>query len=246
MVGIQLGEELWHMGTYLVVAAAFLILYGSFQQRLTHVAKLFGRLETGDFDMAYDVDADPRPDSITLVGRAYNRVRAQLAGMITTDPVSGCLNQRGLDQQMQREVERAYREGGELAVLAIDIDRFAAVNEQVGQFAGDKVLHDLGRLLRDSARTWDAVARPGHDHFVVLLPETGLRGAREVAVRIHEALRAKAFRADDTTVRLTASIGVAATRMVEANVDQDLLSRAEAALAKAKAGGGDRVETAGE
>jgi diguanylate cyclase (GGDEF)-like protein len=244
MVPLRFGEELWHIGTYLVVAGVFLYIYSTFVDRLTHLARLFARLEGGDFSTGYDEEADKRPDGITLVGRAYNRVRSQLAGMITTDPVSGCLNERGLDQQIRRETERAFREGSEMAIVALDIDRFVKVNERVGNFAGDKVLHDFGRLLRDTARAWDSVARPNQDRFVIVLPETSLAGAREVAQRVSEALASREFRAADVKIKLRVSMGVAANRMTEANADRDLLSRAEEALEKAKHQGGDRIEVA--
>ena len=244
MVPLELGEELWHIGTYLVVAGVFLLIYSTFVERLTHLARLFQKLEGGDFATPYDEDADPRPDGITLVGRAYNRVRSQLAGTVTTDPVSGCLNQRGFDQQMRRETERAFREGNELGVVVIDIDRFSKVNERIGRFAADKVLRDFGRLLRDTARTWDSVGRPTDDQFVILVPESGLAGAREVASRVKDALAAREFRAADVKIKLRVSMGVAANKMVEANVDRDLLSRAEEALERAKMNGGDRIEVA--
>src|SRR5262249_6136679 len=135
---------------------------------------LFESAQEGDFADAYNADADTSPDAITRVGRAYNEVRLQLASMVLTDPLTGCLNRRGLDQAIAREIARSGRSGSELSVLAIDLDHFKAINDTYGHVAGDIVLREFGALLAHAARAGDIVARAGGEEFLALLPDTDL------------------------------------------------------------------------
>src|SRR6185503_3221357 len=122
-------EQLWSMGLFATAATVFIMQYGRHHQRLERIVELFHSAEVGDFTKSYDVDADRSPDAITRVGRAYNRVRIQLASMVLTDPLTGCLNRRGLNQAIAREIARSSRAGSELGVLAIDLDHFKAIND---------------------------------------------------------------------------------------------------------------------
>jgi diguanylate cyclase (GGDEF)-like protein len=100
-----------------------------------------------------------------VVGRAYNRVRAQLSSLVLTDQLSGCLNRRGLEQQLSREISRAVRSGKELSLVALDIDYFKRINDTFGHLAGDAVIQEVGELLREVARAGDLVARTRGDEF---------------------------------------------------------------------------------
>ncbi|MGH9886818.1 MAG: signal peptidase II, partial [bacterium] len=117
-------EQLWSMALFATAGGAFILQYGSHRRRLDRIVDLIHSAEVGDFTKAYDADADRSPDAITRVGRAYNRVRLQLASMVLTDPLTGCLNRRGLSQVIAREIARQSRSGGELSLLAIDLDHF--------------------------------------------------------------------------------------------------------------------------
>src|SRR5438105_3822898 len=144
-------EEVWSVSAFAVAAMVLIVEHGDLRNRLMTIVRLFGRAEEGDFSEAYDEDADTRPDAITRVGRAYNRVRGQLASLVLTDPLSGCINRRGFDQALAREVARAARAGSELALLALDLDHFKAVNDTFGHPVGDGVLREVGKLLLQAA-----------------------------------------------------------------------------------------------
>lgn len=90
-------------------SGAFLVtrIQSNLHERLGTLVAIFARAEEGDFSHSYDVAADRRPDAITSVGRAYNRMRTQLATIVLTDPLSGCFNRRGFEQQLKRELARA-------------------------------------------------------------------------------------------------------------------------------------------
>ena len=238
-------EEAWSLGAFLLAAAVLLVEHGSLAQRMSRIVELFRRAEEGDFSEAYDEGSDSRPDGITHVGRAYNRVRAQLASMVLTDALTGCVNRRGFDQALAREVARTSRAGSELALLALDIDHFKAVNDTLGHPAGDAVLREVGALLLRTAREGDVVARTGGEEFSLVLPDTSAAGAYQLAVRLGDALRDHRFTVAAHRMTLTVSIGVVAAdsslRGSARDVAEALKGRADEALYAAKRGGRDRV-----
>lgn len=238
---LEWAPQLVTLALFAAAGLAFIRLYGSYKERLGNIVDLFRRAEEGDFDSEYPIGPDSPLDSVTMVGKAYNRVRAQLANLVLTDPLSGCLNRRGLEQNLAREIARAVRTGKELALLAIDVDHFKAVNDTLGHLAGDAVIQEVGELLREIKRGGDVLARIGGDEFALLLPETGAAGAFRVATRIREEVRERKFQAVAGRVPVTVSIGLVADRAMDENVAHDLHSRADEALYAAKESGRDRV-----
>jgi diguanylate cyclase (GGDEF)-like protein len=234
-------EELWTLYLFTLGTAVFIGVYGNLRSRLDRIAGLFERAQEGDFSLAYDVSADDQPDGITIVGRAYNRMRTQLSTIVLTDPLSGCLNRRGFEQQLVREVARGARTGSDVALLAMDIDHFKAINDTFGHIAGDAAIRECGALLRANARMGDIVARTGGEEFMLLAPDTNLEGAAQLAERIAEAFRVHDFRCVEGKRRVTVSIGVVAENAMDADIAEGLRARADEALYAAKRGGRDRV-----
>jgi diguanylate cyclase (GGDEF)-like protein len=223
------------------------LVHASRQRRLRDLVGLFGRLEEGDFGHAYDWTRDPRPDAVSAVGRAYDRMRTQVADAVLTDPLSGCVNRRGFDLQLARELSRAERASAPVALLAVDVDHFKRVNDEFGHAAGDAVIREIGALLREGARAGDVVARVGGEEFVVVLAGADEAGAAALGRRVVDTVRARRFAAVPGLV-VTASVGVAAEASVDdAGIAEALKGRADAALYAAKRGGRDRamVWTAG-
>lgn len=242
---IEAVGELWTLvigtgGTVLVIVNA-----GNVRRRLRAIVALFERAEEGDFSGEYDEAADLRPDAITRVGRAYNRVRIHLASMVLTDPLTGCLNRRGLDQALAREVGRASRSGSELALLALDLDHFKLINDTHGHLVGDEVLRAAGALLNQACRAGDVVARTGGEEFAVLLPDTDAAGAFQFASRLCDIVRGHPFppaRFGGEAIRITTSIGVVAGAPEPGGDFAALFSaRADVALYVAKRSGRDRA-----
>ena len=239
--GLSWAQQLASLAIFGLAAGGFILQYGSFKWRLATIATLFEHVQEGDFSGEYDEGADTRPDSITMVGRAYNRVRSQLANLVLTDALSGCQNRRGLEQQLSREVSRAVRSGKELALMAIDVDNFKLINDTFGHLAGDAVIQELGEALRDVARAGDVVARTGGDEFTLLLPDTNAAGGFRLATRIREEVAGRAFQGLAGKIPVTVSIGLVADRVMDENVMHDLHSRADEALYAGKAAGRNRV-----
>ena len=234
-------QELLSLSLFVVTATWFVVHYGNFKGRLERIVNLFERAEEGDFSEEYDVCEDQHPDSVTMVGRAYNRVRSQLSSLVLTDALSGCLNRRGLEQNLGQEVSRAARNGSELALIALDVDHFKTINDSFGHLAGDSVIHEVGELLRGAARVGDVVARTGGDEFTLLLPDTNAAGAFRLASRIREEVAGRRFDGISGKIPVTVSIGIVAVRAVEENIIHDLHSRADEALYAAKDAGRNQV-----
>lgn len=211
------------------------------QERLDTLVTIFARAEEGDFSNSYDVAADRRPDAITSVGRAYNRMRTQLASIVLTDTLSGCFNRRGFEQQFRRELARATRAQTDVALLAIDLDHFKQVNDTHGHLVGDKVIAEVGELLRANARADDVVARTGGEEFMILAPSTSMDGAQNLAMRVVEAFRRRLFVDDGPRIKLTVSVGVVADTVPNESIAEDLRARADEALYAAKRSGRNRV-----
>jgi diguanylate cyclase (GGDEF)-like protein len=235
-------EELWSVALFATAALMFIAQYGSFQRRLEHVVELFEWAEDGDFTRVYDVREEKHPGAITRVGRAYNRVRVQLASMVLIDPLTGCLNRRGLDLTLAREMARASRAGSTLSLLALDLDHFKNVNDNYGHIAGDAVLREFGALLKQAARGGDMVARTGGEEFTILLPDTDPSGALNTATRMCDTVRSHQFIVNGKRLYLTISVGlVSAERVGSDAASANLKERADEALYAAKRAGRDRV-----
>jgi len=240
-------EQLWTVAVGAAGTALIIIHAGTVRRRLRAIVRLFERAEEGDFTQSYDEAADRRPDAITRVGRAYNRVRTQLASMVLTDPLTGCLNRRGFDQALAREVARSERAGSDMAVLALDLDHFKDVNDTFGHPVGDEMLRAMGALLAHTARAGDVVARIGGEEFAIILPDTSSAGAYQVASRLCELIELHPFppgKPGSKPLRITTSIGVVAGAPDLADDYAALfMSRADAALYAAKRSGRNRVRT---
>lgn len=239
---VRFGDELWSLAVFTIASIAFLVQYGSVQRRLGQIVALFESAEQGDFTSSYDLEGDRTPDAVTRVGGAYNRVRVQLASMVLTDPLTGCLNRRGLDQALAREIARSMRAGSEMSLVAIDLDHFKNINDTYGHIAGDEVLRELGSLLAQTARAGDTVARTGGEEFSILLPDTEPAGAYRAGTRLCETVRNHEFRVSTVRVPLTISVGIVSMSAdTQDGAADHLKERADEALYAAKRGGRDRV-----
>jgi len=235
-------ENLWTIALFAATALMLITQYSRFQRHLEHIVELFEWAEEADFRHAYEVNPEQNPATITRVGRAYNRVRVKLASMVLTDPLTGCLNRRGLDQAVSRESARASRAVSNLALLALDLDHFKEINDTYGHIAGDVVLRQVGALLAQTARAGDMVARTGGEEFTVILPDTDADGAYHSGMRICETVRTHAFMVNGKRLHLTISVGIVSSTAIGGDaVGTNLKEHADEALYTAKRAGRDRV-----
>jgi diguanylate cyclase (GGDEF)-like protein/PAS domain S-box-containing protein len=166
----------------------------------------------------------------------------QLRQLATTDDLTGTLNRRAFFAAAEQEMERAVRYGNAVSVVMFDLDHFKQVNDSHGHAVGDQALREAATALRASLRDVDILGRLGGEEFAVLLPETPLAGAVEVAERLRHAISAIRIPLEGgrPPLTLTASLGVAERLAEEITVDK-VLARADLALYRAKADGRNRV-----
>ncbi len=159
------------------------------------------------------------------------------------DFLTGLPNRHAYKERMSQEIERSKRYSRDLALLMVDVDNFKLVNDSLGHDAGDIVLQKVAALLSGSLRTMDFVARIGGEEFVVILPETNLDGAIEVANRLLSAIRENPVETTKGLLPVTVSIGISSGALNDSLDERRLMSDADQALYRAKRTGKDRVET---
>lgn len=157
-----------------------------------------------------------------------------------TDPLTGLLNRRSLEEFLAREYSRFTRHDVKFSLLLLDIDHFKSINDQYGHTTGDRVLKMLAESCTGSLRKLDVVARYGGEEFCVVLPYTDAEQAAVLAEKLRRGISAGVLQAGDREVRVTASIGVSEVQATDKNPG-DLLERADAALYEAKQSGRNRI-----
>ena len=165
-----------------------------------------------------------------------------LRRLATRDQLTGLLNRREFDRILQEERERALRFGHALALVMVDIDHFKSINDTHGHPAGDTVLREVARRIGSQVRTVDRVARFGGEEFALILMQTDLQGARDVAKRVCLAAARDPIMATDTAaLSVTVSAGVAVLPD-DARTEAALIAAADRALYAAKQRGRNRAE----
>jgi diguanylate cyclase (GGDEF)-like protein len=158
-----------------------------------------------------------------------------------TDHVTGLSNRRHFERQLERELARTARYARPFSLVMLDIDRFKEVNDTFGHEAGDEAIRRLAKTLREGIRGIDMAARFGGDEFAIILTETTLARATEVAERLRLAIKETEV---PTVGRITVSMGVAEAPSCGQTV-HELLALVDATLYEAKRKGRNRVMCAG-
>jgi len=161
-----------------------------------------------------------------------NRALAQAA---VTDGLTGLKNHRAFQESLHSAAQMAERLQQPLSLVMFDIDHFKQFNDTYGHPAGDELLRQVAQVLRESARAYDIAARYGGEEFALLLPNTALEQAVQVAERLRQQIRA----IENPHAPVSASFGVATYR--RGTPPATLVYEADAALYRAKRGGRDRV-----
>jgi diguanylate cyclase (GGDEF)-like protein/PAS domain S-box-containing protein len=167
---------------------------------------------------------------------------ARLLELATTDGLTGLFNRRRFMELAEAELGRARRYRRPMTMLMMDIDHFKRVNDTHGHDVGDEVLRELARVSRAALREPDILGRLGGEEFGVLLPETADGPALEVAERLRRAIENTPIATAAGELRITVSIGAAASDTDGESV-AGLLKRADVALYEAKQAGRNRVVT---
>ncbi len=155
----------------------------------------------------------------------------------TTDMLTGAYNRKKMEDLMAMELERVKRFGHSLSLILFDLDHFKNVNDTHGHAVGDLVLKGASDIVRAHMRKTNHFIRWGGEEFCVVAVETDLKGASYLAERIRSEMEAHRF---ETAGQVTASFGIA--QLVEGEISEDLLKRADEALYRAKDNGRNRIE----
>ena len=158
-----------------------------------------------------------------------------------TDALTGLHNRRYMESHLRTLVDEAISNGRPLSLLVTDIDHFKRINDTYGHDAGDNVLKEFAARLRRNTRGMDLACRMGGEEFVVIMPETEIARARQVAERVRACVAAEPFRVNATTqVSITTSVGIAMLERTD-DTPETIFKRADNALYSAKREGRNRV-----
>jgi len=176
-----------------------------------------------------------------FAGALHNALTFQKAQeQAITDGLTGVKTHRFLMEALSAEWKRSTRANRPFALVLMDLDRFKFVNDFYGHLEGDVVLQRVGHILEQNCRRSDVVARYGGDEFVILMPETGVEQARQLANKL------RAWVASDPLLRdknITASFGIAGFP-VHGSTPQELIQVADSSMYLSKHQGGNSVSSA--
>lgn len=164
----------------------------------------------------------------------YNESKRQeLSLQANTDELTGLLNRRSFTSYIKFEFFNSQRSATIFSLIIIDIDFFKRVNDEHGHLVGDEVLIKLAHILKTGFRRSDKVSRWGGEEFAILLPDTNLENAINVADKLRLKIADQTFILPTTEINITISAGVSESLTTDNDVD-DIIKRADEALYLAK------------
>lgn len=196
-----------------------------------------------------DFDRDWSIDDISLIGSLADNLSVAIENaelhleremQAVTDGLTGVNNRRSFNENLLKEFERAKRYDQPLSLIIVDLDYLKKINDQYGHMAGDEAIRSIGAVLKQSSRSTDFVARYGGEEFCLLLPNTEIDMAEQLAERLRRCI-------NEVTIpeygNISASLGVS-NFPLHCDSAEDLFSQADEALYKAKSGGRNCVKVA--
>jgi two-component system cell cycle response regulator len=207
--------------------------------------KLAGLLAVGG-RAAAGLDADTHAFLAQVANQAHivaenARLLERLREMAIRDSLTELYNHRHVLDLLASEFERVGRYAASVSLLMLDLDEFKLVNDQHGHLAGDGVLREMARVLKETLRTVDSLGRYGGEEFVAILPHTPPEEAAATAERIRQRVQAHVFWVGTVPLNLTVSVGVATYPSPAVDSPESLVREADRALYRAKQGGRNRV-----
>ncbi|MDA8444082.1 GGDEF domain-containing protein [Paracidovorax valerianellae] len=184
--------------------------------------------------------------SFGFIFMARDRADETNRRMAARDPLTGVANRRATIDALARDMSRAIRTREPLSLMMVDIDHFKRINDGLGHLVGDQVLCGVVDAMGERLRAQDMIGRYGGEEFLVLLPDTPLHGARQLAIALCRAVEQSHFEIGGHTVPVTLSIGVFGGRIEEGDSWDMLIAAADRAMYEAKRSGRNRVAVAGD
>ncbi|MBF0570303.1 MAG: diguanylate cyclase [Candidatus Omnitrophica bacterium] len=168
----------------------------------------------------------------------------QLEELTLTDPLTGVLNRRGLQRVLAREGSWAERYGTSLLAVLLDLDNFKRINDTYGHVAGDAVLREVTKNLRNTLRSVDYIARIGGDEFIILLPQLRLGDGFGVAEKIRYAISNTECIINESVIQVTGSLGLVQVKDENFSID-GILRKGQFVLKCSKVSGKNRIISEG-
>ncbi|MDF8334842.1 putative bifunctional diguanylate cyclase/phosphodiesterase [Novosphingobium cyanobacteriorum] len=243
-----------------ILAAAIILFVGTGSSVLTRITRsyLFGESNTDALlgnalilNIALIIFGWRRYKELSTEVGERRKAEETAQRLAQTDALTGCLNRRSLEPAIEKLVDIARASGGEVLVMMIDLDKFKRSNDLHGHKVGDEVLMETARRIRAQLPGHAVIARLGGDEFTCALAlEPGVlttedpSAAENIVARINETI-AMPIRTHDTTIEVTASIGLSRSMPIPEECDgrrlvQDLVHRADLAMYQAKKAGRNR------
>jgi diguanylate cyclase (GGDEF)-like protein len=172
---------------------------------------------------------------VVILARRLRASHQILWALARRDELTGVGNYRGLHERLAEEISRHQRHSREFALVLLDLDGFKQINEVHGHLEGDRLLTEIGAVLRDEVRGEDSVFRQGGDEFAVIVPEADTEEAEEVAARLRRRIAHRGLGSDET--RPVAATTGLAIFPVDGVTGEELLGFADSDLFAAKRDG---------
>ncbi|PAU88273.1 diguanylate cyclase [Pseudomonas sp. WN033] len=229
---------IWEQRPYLIRFNSYQPITGLADAMYQNVTIMPLRNPRGEADhvclIIYDVTG------MALNKRQLEAANLQLREQAHRDGLTGLLNRRYWEQSLEREFARYQRYETPASLVMFDIDHFKPINDNHGHQTGDEVIRETARLIRQHARETDYAGRYGGEEFVLLLPDTTLQGAGQLAERLRQAMERLTVKYLEQQVNFTISLGVAQFSE-DMSSAFDLVAAADSALYQSKQEGRNRT-----
>lgn len=242
------------------------LVYGAFRlsiifkTSLNEVKIAFAKNHSGDFQK---IQLSNQSEEFNSIANAFNAMNKKLSEttislesmkkivaektyvleqLSNTDPLTNVANRRALFERGNAEFSRVQRNQSCLTVILLDCDLFKNINDEYGHLFGDEILKNICKVCCAEIRSIDFFARYGGEEFIILLPDSDLSSAMEIAKRIQYSLASNCISYEEKDIYTTVSMGICSATNEHTNFEQ-LIKDADIAMYKAKTNGRNRIET---
>jgi diguanylate cyclase (GGDEF)-like protein len=221
------------------------LLHYSVTRKIINLTRVTNQFHAGNLEARAQLDSADELGELSStfneMAESVQRLNAELREQAIRDALTGLFNRRYLDETLPRELARASRDGVPISMVMIDLDHLKEINDTYGHPIGDRILMELGHLLKSESRVSDVACRYGGDEFIILMLNARLAEGMKRAEAWRQIFCEILVSYQDVVVQSTISMGVVEWSRGETSVD--LIARVDAALYRAKNAGRNRVAT---
>ncbi|MFP4082196.1 MAG: diguanylate cyclase [Candidatus Aminicenantes bacterium] len=179
----------------------------------------------------------------TQMEKELKEVNKKLKVLALTDDLTGLFNHSAVVERFKNELERAMRQKEPISLIMADLDHFKKINDKYGHLVGDQVLKETGRFIKDSFRSYDVTGRYGGEEFLIVMPNTRQKQAKNASERLRKKFKNNPLKFEGKEIKVSISIGLTTSMPHKDHLDAEtLMKQSDSALYNAKQKGRDRVE----